>query len=132
MKSTGSFTPGYEVVLKALGEGGSLTLTRIRAANETTVFILTTNEAALADLLGEDPGRYVGEDGRAPTWEGALSLLDKYKWVALFPGEVHPDFREAVWKAVTERTGPDELRKRGGLRRQRERWREACLGPESP
>ncbi len=70
------------------------------------------------------------EAGRAPTWEGALSLLDKYKWVALFPGEVHPDFREAVWKAVTERTGPDDLRKRGGLRRQVERWREACLGPE--
>ena len=54
------------------------------------------------------------------SWDEALTLLDRYPWHRLFPIEVHPKFRQAVWAAVQQRyAGAD-------AERSLERWRDRC------
>jgi hypothetical protein len=96
-----------ELILEALAEGGSLTLSARRKAADWTRFALVVDEGTLADLLGEDgpaePGDWVYTDGPADTWEAALGLLDRSGWTNLHPDYVHPDFRPMVLSAVRER-----------------------------
>ena len=109
------------VVMRVLAEGGSITLAGFRSGGEWR-FTMRVNEAVLLDLLDEPtvPSRLE----TARSWVEALSLIDRYSWHRLHPGEVHPEFRERVLEAVTAR-----LRLDGGSSSEAlDRWRRFCGG----
>lgn len=102
-----------ETILELGAEGGSATLHRRRAAGGHWQFRVTTNEAALWDLLGEE----APPPEKLPwvsSWEDALARFDG--WPRLYPLVVHPEFKDAILAAVAthEKGGRDMV----------ERWRE--------
>ena len=89
---------GSEVILELLGEGGAVTLNRIRR-NQAWSFYMTTLDCS--DL---DDAQHSTISEEVPTLNDAFALLDKYPWTHLFPRRVHPSFGRAIWDAVCERT----------------------------
>ena len=60
--------------------------------------------------------------GTVASWPEALGLLDRYPWQALYPLEVHPEFRAEVMAAVTDRFDRNPTMKEHRL----EKWQRAC------
>jgi hypothetical protein len=70
-----------EVILEIGTEGGSLSIQRFRAPDDTWKFILITDESTMADFLDEEDlmdlvKRYPPVD----TFEEAIQLMNKYPW----------------------------------------------------
>lgn len=105
-----------EVILAVGAEGGSIALYGLRT-NQGWVFARQVDDQT-PDLLDEEPihTKTAGVD----TWDAALELLDHYRWPALFPLFVHPDFRRQIWDAVQERLEPEKSQS------ELSRWREIC------
>jgi hypothetical protein len=108
-----------EIVLEILAEGGSLTILRERILGKGWQFLVKLNETTLFHMLSEEDqqGMRVEDFARteyAHTFEEALRQIDKYKWFRLTPGEVHPEFLDAVLAEVGKNGGLDEVA----------RWRE--------
>ena len=99
-----------ETIVEIGGEGGSITLEGHRDSHGQWQFRMATNEAALYDMLGEDPPPPV-EAPWVSSWDEALALLDRYPWPLLSPEAVHPEFRDAVFAAVAahRKGGPDAV-----------------------
>jgi hypothetical protein len=115
-----------ETVLQVGAEGGSITLLRERKAGGDWQFRMATNELATYDMLSEEDlvglGPAVRETGYVHSFREALGLLDDGpRWFGLYPIEVHPEYLDAVLRAVRERGGPTEearWREQLGLRRE--------------
>jgi hypothetical protein len=107
------------VIVEVLAEGGSITLAGVRSGGEWR-FTMEMNETVLLDLL--DQPMVPSRPETARSWADALSLIDRYSWHRLYPGEVHPDFRERVLEAVTDRFRRDGDSGSKGL----DRWRRVC------
>lgn len=81
---------------------------------------MEVNETVLLDLL--DGPTVPSQLETARSWVDALSLIDRYSWHRLHPGEVHSEFRERVLEAVTDR-----LRLEGdSSSRALDHWRRVC------
>ena len=104
-----------KTIVEIGGEGGSIRLQGRRGAAGAWQFRLGTNEAALYDMLGEEPPP-PKEVPWVSSWDEALALLDRYPWPLLYPLQVHAEFKEAVFAAIEahERGGPGQV----------ERWRD--------
>jgi hypothetical protein len=95
-----------ETIVEFLVDGGTVALTGRRAPDGTWTFEMVVGESLRRAFLGED------EEGPEPhlptepvgTWEEALAVLDCYAWAMCAPKSVHPQFRQAVWSALLERT----------------------------
>ncbi len=103
-----------EVVLEAAAEGGLVTISRERIAEEGWQFRAKVDETTLYDMLSEeDRGGMRPEDFArtecAPTFQEALRRFDKYSWYRLHPLHVHPEFLDAVLAEVGKRGGSDEV-----------------------
>ena len=98
-----------EIVVEVGCEGGSITLFRQRKPGDAWKFRIGTNESALYDLLSEEDlvgiGSAVRESRYVSSFDEALKLLDKYRWSEMLPIEVHPEYFDAVVRAVGERGG---------------------------
>jgi hypothetical protein len=123
-------TEATEIILKALAEGGSLTLIGIRVSNGWR-FRLVRDESTLADLLCEEDRHGIefrSESDWVDSWQEALKLLDEYPWHRLHAEQVHPDFRREIWAAVQHRAArkgrPEDRR----VRWQLDRWQRVCHG----
>lgn len=83
--------PINNVILEVVAEGGSIVLYGLQAS-DTWRFSL--------EFIRVEP-----DDGEAlvDSWDGALTLLDRYPWPLLTPVRVHPDFRDRILVAVRER-----------------------------
>jgi NAD-dependent deacetylase len=102
--------PIRETILKLATEGGSITLCQERAAGGDWNFAIRTNESALCDMLPDedlaDLSLATKESTTVPSFEEALALLDRYQWHRMTPQEVHPEYLDAIVRAVAERNGP--------------------------
>jgi hypothetical protein len=115
---------GPEVDIVRVGaEGGDLALVG-EPTGSGWRFSVRTNESLLLD---EDdiPSvlQRIEERVWVHSWPAAVALLDQHPWAALLPLNVHPEFREAVWREVNLRLGGlDE----GNGEYRIDRWRKAC------
>lgn len=110
--------PAFEIILQVGAEGGSVALHRWETSPGNWTWAMETNEVALYDLLeGEDgfDSRHAVKHQYAHSFEDAIKLLDKYPWPKLYPMEVHPQFRDAILKAVLERDGSAAERRWQGM-----------------
>src|SRR5690349_16281792 len=109
-----------EIIVLAGVEGGGVTLYGERTTNGWRF------RASYADqtpyMLDEPEIRREGE--RVDTWDGALALLDKERWLRLPPIEVHPEFQARVWDAVQQRLGRNAETSNPSTERLLARWRE--------
>ena len=91
-------------ILEVAGEGGSILVHARRGLRGAWEYRVSTNEAALIDLLGEDasPASSPGDEPEAPwlSWAGALEALDRYPWPMLTPTLLDPDFAAPVLHAL--------------------------------
>ncbi len=101
-----------ETVVEVGCEGGSITLFREKQAGATWKFRMGVNESAMYDMLPEDDLVGLGAADRETTYvhtlDEGLRLLDKSPWFSFVPMEVHPEYVDAVVRAVGERGGPLE------------------------
>ena len=89
-----------EVIVELLGEGGSRALYGARM-DDRWLF-------AMEFIARTDPPATT--TGRTPvdSWEDALALLDAYSgWFNLVPHQLHPEFKDALLRAVIERTSSE-------------------------
>jgi len=90
---------GREVILEVGAEGGCITLFGIRDRNDWA-FSLSTHDQT-PNFINEPVTIHDSEI--VNSWEEALNLLDRYPWHKLYPLEVHPEFRNKVFEAVSTR-----------------------------
>lgn len=93
-----------EIILEVGSEGGSITLFGTRGADGWTYLVSTFD--------GSDPDEEPARTRTKPlsSWAEALTGLDRYPWVHLYPLQIHPEFHELVMKAVQQRLcGLDEM-----------------------
>jgi hypothetical protein len=99
--------PATETIIRAVSQGGSVTLSALRGPSGWAHFTVVADESTMIEQLGEDPDEelsgYLRTAGPAETWKGAVELLDRFVWPILHPGYVHPEFRQMVIAAVRER-----------------------------
>ncbi|QQE80457.1 hypothetical protein [Alicyclobacillus sp. SO9] len=116
------FNSGKEqVIVRVVGEGGSITLWGRQELNGDWNFALGRDESGLADFLDDEDEVLLVSRPRnwVQSFEEGLALLDRYPWKRLSPRWVHEDFRRRVLREV----------KRDGLAASRiERWVEVCGG----
>lgn len=72
-------------------------------------------------LFGDADTSWRSESGWVDGWEAALQQLDRYPWALLHPLEVHPEFRDKVRSAVSERL--ERATPSRQVERAREKWR---------
>lgn len=106
-----------DVILKVGGEGGSVVLYGLRSGSDWMFSLDFINPASHA---GQSQDQEIVD-----TWEGALTLLDRYQWHRLVPMRIHPDFREQVMDVVRARYESHE----GSQVRVPQRWQEADINP---
>jgi hypothetical protein len=136
MTSPNSATPADraeagEIILKALAEGGSLTLLGIKAANGWR-FRIVRDESTLADLLSEEDRASIefrSESDWVDSWQDALALLNKYRWHMMTARQIHPDFKQQIWVAVQDRAAREARRDRL-VRWQLSQWQRVCHGEQ--
>jgi len=98
---------GSVVILQAGAEGGDVTLIGRTTDAGTWVFARVTDDQTEA-LFGdsgvelEAPPALKPDDG-VESWDEALRLMDRYRWVLLHPLKVHPAFVDRVREAVEAR-----------------------------
>ncbi len=99
-----------EIVLKVGGEGGSLTLLRIKAASGWR-FRVIRDESTLRGLLNEEDCEgleFWSQSDWIDSWESALAHLDKHPWHLFVPLRVHPDFKRQISMVVRKRFRKDK------------------------
>ena len=96
--------PASEIIVETGAEGGSVTLYGIRLGGGWVFSRQSIDHSAV--FLGETCERQ--DSQTVASWAEALALLDSYPWHRLFPLQVHPDFRGAVFDAVKVRYGNAE------------------------
>jgi hypothetical protein len=119
-----------ETIVEFLANGGTIALTGRRGPGGTWVFEVVVGEAERRAILGDD------EEGLEPylptgpvgTWEEALALLDCYAWAISPPTLVHPEFRQAVWAALVERSQHSDEPWADLVVDWLPEWEEVCLG----
>lgn len=126
-----------EVVLEALGEGGSLTLLRVKATNGWR-FRVVSNEGTFRDLLSEEDQEgieFLHQSDWVNSFESAVALLNKYRWWhKMYPRQVHPDFRQQIWAAVQNRFADEvpKVQEKWALLHL-DRWQSLCqVDPSRP
>jgi hypothetical protein len=95
-------------ILLVGAEGGELALVGVKIDTKGN-FRVETDESTLSDPLDKDDQVVVPERPWVDNWRAALVQLDKYPWPQLFPLEIHPEFRDQVFKALKahEKSGLD-------------------------
>jgi hypothetical protein len=117
-------TEGGEIILKAISEGGSLTLAGIKAANGWR-FCVVRDKSTMFDHLNEagcEEFRQVS--GWMDSLDSALGRLDKYSWHMMYALQVHSHFRPQIWAAV-QRKAREDVSERS--RRPLKRWQSLCV-----
>lgn len=106
------------VILEIGSEGGSITVTGSRSGDGWQFGVQVSDWTS--GLLDEpvEPR----QPATAASWADALQKLDRYPWARLVPLNVHPEFRQAVLKAVMQRLSAQDEHNQRAL----DRWREAC------
>jgi hypothetical protein len=101
----------YRPILSILGEGGSIDL-EARWLPSGWEFTYGTQFFCYES------------DQPAPvaSWRAALKLLDTYPWHQLYPGEIHPEFADQVWRAYQKRW----VKTGGGQEHDHYDWQVAC------
>lgn len=99
-----------ETVFEVGADGGSIVLWRERMSGEEWKFGVSTNEAAISDVLSEEDAftsEQAAQPGYGNSFREGLALLDtnRCRWFGLYPVEIHPDYFDAVLLAVRERGG---------------------------
>jgi len=92
-----------QVILEVAAEGGSIVLEGKKVDGEWRFRRSVTDWTPT--LLDEPGTEHQSEEARS--WAHAMSLLDRYSWPRLTPRHVHPEFRERVLAAATERLDSD-------------------------
>lgn len=111
---------GPELILIAGVEGGGISLYRERRSDGTWRFnVRYTDQTAM--FLGEPASET--KSSWAESWDDAIKDLDARKWLSLPGVFVHPEFRQAVWEAVSTRL---ERRTDAHAARALGRWRSRC------
>jgi hypothetical protein len=85
-----------EVILRVGAEGGDITLHGVRTENGWRFQRKVVDQTAC--MLDEEEIRH--DSLFTSSWDEALALLDRYPWRRLYPLEVHPEFQQAVWRAL--------------------------------
>jgi hypothetical protein len=117
-----------EVIVGIAAEGAAITLCGWQDELGRWQFSRDVNDQT-PTLLDEDDGggpAISHSSARVDTWEAALALLDKYPWAMLAGMEVHPEFRERVWAAITARLSTQQSSR---IEHTRARWARACGVP---
>jgi hypothetical protein len=127
----------HTVILEALFEGGSLTLLGIHTDNGWR-FRLVSYESTFFDLLSEEDREgmeFASKSDWVDSWEVALALLNERWWHMTSPHEVHPDFRQHIWKAAQDRFCRDAVRRKNVepgyermCRHHFDQWERVCRG----
>jgi hypothetical protein len=119
-----------ETIVEFLVDGGSVVLTRRRAPDGTWTFEVIADQASRFALFGddelEDLGGFLSEQNPVATWEEALGLLDCYTWAMSPPKWVHPEFRQAVWAALLDRSRDAEPYLADLIADRLPEWEELC------
>ena len=113
----------WEVIVRVGAELGDLTLYGSRTDIGWTFSRRVVDQTP---ILLDEASIDVTSD-TVSSWPEALGLLDCYSWQALYPLEVHPEFRAEVIAAVTDRFDRDPTMKERRL----EKWKEACSSDAS-
>lgn len=108
-----------EVILQIGGEGGDLTIYGVR----TETGWRFSREVIDQNCLMLDGTETCHSSEVVDTWDGALALLDRYRWHYLFPLAVHPEFRQQVIDLVRARYEAGSVPDRYG---QLDRWNKVC------
>ena len=108
----------WEVIVRVGAELGDLVLYGSRTG---TGWIFNRRVVDQTPILLDETIIDVTSD-TVSSWPEALGLLDRYPWQALYPLEVHPEFRAEVIAAVTDRFDRDPTMKKHRLHK----WQEAC------
>jgi hypothetical protein len=111
-----------ETIVEVGAEGGSISLRGRRDEQGEWRFRVITNEAALSDLIGEEPTPMENQPW-VDSWDDALTLLGRFPWPRLHPIAVHHEFVDDVLAAISSHKdgGPTEVR----------RWRDWLVASRS-
>lgn len=113
---------GGQAVIQVGTEGGDVTLWGFPDEHGQWSFATVTDESTLAAFTDEfDQQALRSQSGRVRSFEAALAAFDRHPWHRMFPLEVHPAFRTAVWQAASER-----LQRDGDPFNSLASWRELC------
>ena len=95
-------------ILRVGAEGGEIALVGVKIDPEWK-FRVETPESTVSELLDKDDQVVVPQRPWVANWRAALKQLDNYPWPQLFPLEIHPEFRDQVFKALKahEKSGLD-------------------------
>ncbi len=107
----------YKIIIKVGTEGGDLELLGLKRSGEWRFKVSTSDFSPT--LIDEDPIH--SESKPTASWDEALALLGRYPWQHLYPLEVHPEFRAAVWEEITRAQATE-----GGSHIRLDAWRELC------
>ena len=94
----------WESLLSVGAEGGSLAIIGLKEADQTWRFKVIRDESTILGLLDEITREDVIDELVFDTWEEALSNMDRYPWVTLFPIYVHDEYTIRIFRAVRART----------------------------
>jgi hypothetical protein len=114
-----------EVIVGIAAEGGSITLYGWKDERGRWQFSRDVDDHTPTLLDDNDGGgpAIKHSSTRVGSWEQALGLLDRYPWAMLAGIEVHAEFRERVWAAITARLMAQTSRR---TERAKARWADAC------
>ena len=93
----------YKVILKVGAEGGDVTLLGMKSSGEWRFKVSSDDHSP--ELIDEEPVH--SSSKTTSSWSEALSLLGRYPWQRLYPIEVHPEFRAAVWEEISRAREPN-------------------------
>ena len=121
-----------EKIVEFSVDSGSVVMTGRRTADGGWTFEVIADQAARFALFGDDDlenfGDFLSEQNPVATWEDALGLLDCWAWAMSTPKWVHPEFREAVWAALLDRSRDAEPYLVDLIEDRLPEWEELCRG----
>lgn len=108
-----------ETLLEVGAEGGSVAIYGMRTPSGWLFSEEVIDQTP--ELIDEEAILY--RSGLLDTWDAALQRLDRYPWYRLYPLQVHPEFRDAIFEAVVSRYKAD-----GAIGARIDDWRLLCTG----
>jgi hypothetical protein len=117
-----------ELLLEALGEGGSLAIYG-RHDGDRTLYQVGIVDQTPTFLNDDKTGEEIGLDSEwLDAWGKVVATIGHCAWPSLHPKFVHPSIREAIWKAAQDyRDYAARQVREEALRR----WQSKCSDVES-
>lgn len=107
-----------EVIIRVGTEGGAVTLLGERTASGWIFARHVIDQTPL--MIDEECIEHQSEF--VDSWPAALALLSRYPWTALYPLEVHPEFRQQTLGVVEAAC----VNQGNGQQRTLQQWMEVC------